>query len=169
MVRRRARTAAEIMADLESDPEWVEQNRQREEKKAAAEAQFGVEEDPIIVDLEKVGLKVGSVWDLVNSSASYPEAIVVLLDHLRRPYHVRIRNGIIRALTVREARGVAGGDILRELRHETDSENRWALANALTLVATDDNTDAIKALADDPDYEDVHERLEEALSAASRS
>jgi hypothetical protein len=164
MVRGRKKVGAwDLMQELQSDPEWVRQNADREAKQAAAEAQFRVEEDPIIVDLAKVGLEVGSVWDLVNSSASYSEAIVVLLDHLRRPYHSRIRNGIIRALTTPEARSVAGQDVLRELGHEKDSENRWALANALTVVADRDDADQIRRLADDPAYEDIHERLEEAL------
>ena len=163
------RTAAESDRLFQACPEWIEQDRQREAKRAAAEAQFRVEEDPIIVGLAKVGLEVGSVWDLVNTSASYPEAILVLLTHLRRPYHPRIRNGIIRALTVPEARGVAAQDILHELDGEKDDENRWALANALTVVANRADADRIRALANDPAFEDVHERLEEALNkVASR-
>ena len=58
---------------------------------------------------------------------------------------------------------MAGQDILRELGQEKDGENRWALANALTVVADRTDVDQIKTLADDPAYEDVHERLEEAL------
>lgn len=163
MAKKPLKTAAELMAELQSDPDWVAQNDQREAKRAAAEAQFRAEEKPIIVDLARVGLEVGSVWDLVNSNTSYPEAIVVLLDHLRHPYHPRIRNGIIRALTVQEARGVAGQNILRELDQEKDPENRWALANALTVVADRKDMTQIGELANDPACGDVRERLEEAL------
>jgi len=166
MARKPLKTAAELMAELQNDPAWVQQNADREAKRAAAELRFRAEEEPMIADLAKVGSEVGSVWDLVNTNMSYPAAIPILLDHLRRPYHERIRNGIIRALTVKEAKGVASDDILDELQRETDEENRWALANALTVVADRADRQAIQALLDDPAYMDVSERLAEALKQA---
>ena len=155
--------ADELMAELQRDPEWVAQNAEREAKQAAAEARFRAEEEAMISDLAERGIKIGSVWDLVNTNSQYGAAIPVLLAHLKRPYHDRIRNGIIRALTTEEARGLAGEDILRELRHEGDAENRWALANALTVVSDKRDKEAIEVLLDDPSYEDVSERLSEAL------
>ena len=158
-------TAAEAAELFNSCPEWVAQNAARESNRQAAELRFRAEEGPIIADLAKVGFEVGSVWDLVNTNKSYSAAIRTLLDHLHRPYHERIRNGIIRALTVREAKGIAGGEILDELRRETDSENRWALANALTVVAERDDMVSIDGLLEDPAYDDVSERLSEALTS----
>jgi YD repeat-containing protein len=49
------------------------------------------------------GLDLHSVWDLVNSSAPYPQAVAVLLQHLARPYSDGLREGIARALAVPEA------------------------------------------------------------------
>lgn len=167
MAKKPRRTAAEFMAELQANPEWVAQNAAREAKRAAAKAQFRIEEEPIIADLAAAGFEVDSVWDLVNTNRSYPTTIPVLLDHLRRSYHARIREGIIRALTVKEAKGIAGGDLLNELRQETESENRWALANALTVVAERDDVPALQALLDDPAYADVSERLGEALKFTS--
>ena len=66
---------------------------------------------------------------------------------------------------MREAKGIAGGEILDELRRETDSENRWALANALTVVAERDDMVSIDGLLEDPAYDDVSERLSEALTS----
>ena len=162
----RSYTAQEWQDVLLSCPEWVAQDAARESKRQAAELRFRAEEEPMIADLAVAGFEVGSVWDLVNTNKSYPAAIPVLLDHLRRPYHERIRNGIIRALTVKDAKGIAGDDILDELGREADSENRWALANALTVVAERKDAVAIEALLGDPAYEDVSERLGEALKAA---
>ena len=159
----RSYTAQEWQDVLLSCPEWVAQDAAREAKRQAAEQQFRIEEEPIIADLAAVGFEVGSVWDLVNTNVDYAGAIPALLVHLKRPYHHRIRNGIIRALTTKEARGLAGENILHELRHEEESEDRWALANALTVVAQRKNIAAIKALLDDPAYGDVSERLGEAL------
>lgn len=158
--------AADLVELLNSCPEWVAENEAREAKRQAAELRFRAEEEAMVTDLAKVGIEVSSVWDLVNTDKSYPAAIPTLLDHLHRPYHMRIRNGIIRALTTREARGVAGRDILDELRREVGGENRWALANALTVVAGHEDSQAIQALLDDPSYEDVSERLTVALMQA---
>lgn len=156
-------TAAEATELFNSCPEWVMQNAEREAKRQAAELQFHAEEEPMLVDLAKVGCDVDSVWDLVNSDRSYAAAIPTLLDHFHRPYHKDIRNGIVRALTVKEAKGVVSGDIIDALKSEEDAENRWVLANALTVVAERANRQAIHTLLDDPAYEDVSERLIEAL------
>jgi hypothetical protein len=165
MAKQPRRTAAEFMAELHANPEWVAQNAAREAKRAEAEAQFRIEEEPIIAALAVAGFEVGSVWDLVNTTERYPSAIPVLLKHLIKPYHVRIREGVIRALTTPDARGVAADAILAELHAEADSEVRWALANALTVVADQGNAAAIETLLHDPAYEDVSERLGEALKS----
>jgi hypothetical protein len=156
----------DLMAELHADPAWVAREASRDSKRQAAELRFRAEEEPMIADLARVGFEVGSVWDLVNTNKSYPAAIPTLLDHLRRPYHERIRNGIIRALTVKEAKGVAGSHILNELQHEEAVENRWALAHALTVVADHQNRETIEMMLGNPAYEDINERLTEALSQA---
>lgn len=164
---KKSMTAMELDELLHSCPEWVAQNAEREAKRQAAELRFRAEEEPMIADLAKAGFKVGSVWDLVNTNKSYPAAIPILLDHLRRAYHKDIRNGIIRALTVKEAKGIVGSIILDELHGETDEENRWVLANALTVVADHANRESIQTLLDDPTYEDVRQQLTEALKQAT--
>lgn len=56
-----------------------------------------------MTDLEKVnnsllevGIEVDSVYDLVNTSMSYPEAIQPLIKHLKNIQDVNIKEGIIR-------------------------------------------------------------------------
>lgn len=161
-------TAAEAVDLFNSCPEWVAQNAELDANRAATERHLRAEEAPIIFDLAKVGVEIESVWDLVNTNEDYSVAIPALLNHLKRPYHHRIRNGIIRALTTPEARGLVGEGILRELGREEEPENRWALANALTVVADQSNAIAIRALFDDPAYEDVRERLGEALDVLQK-
>jgi hypothetical protein len=181
MKTKKRETAAEFMARLHSDPEWVRKNAEREARTKALEARFDAEERPILNDLAEVGCTVSSVWDLVNSSASYPHAIPVLLKHLQQPYHPRILEGIVRALTVKEARGAPAHEILDELKRRTvpspsddrpapegvqgmpRGDVRWALANALTVVADASMINEIKALVRDDCYQDMKERLETAL------
>jgi hypothetical protein len=167
MPKGKRETAAELMARLQRDPDWVRQNEEREARFKTLEARLAAEEEPILADLAGVGHTVRSIWDLVNSSAGYPAAIPVLCGHLRGSYHPRILEGIVRALTVREARGVAAREMLDELKRRGDepaSELRWALANALTITADRSMMEEITALLTDTRYEDVHERLRAALN-----
>jgi len=155
------------MEQLEADPEWVRQRDERRALHAASVEKLRLEMEPehapLMRDLAAIGMKVRSTDDVVNMSAPYPEAVPVLLRHLQTARHPVMRNSLARSLTVREARGVAGGPILRELKRERDSEVRFAMANALTIVATRDDADEIAALLADPGYEDVHDRLGQVL------
>jgi hypothetical protein len=169
----RSMTAAELVDLLNSCPEWVRQNADREARHRSevekTQREVKPEEDPLLLDLARAGCRVGSVWDLVNTSASYPDAILVLLKYLPLARHPVLRNGIARALTVKEARGIAAGPILRELKKPSeDTEVRWALAHALTVVAEKKDAEEIKSLINDRHYEDVRERLEKALKTALR-
>jgi hypothetical protein len=163
MPRRESVTAKELRARLESNPEWVERQRRKDEHFEALNELLRQDEASLVTDLAAVGWPVESVWDLVNTSKSYPEAIPVLLQHLPRPYHKRTREGIVRALAVLEAEGLAGPAILRELQRETDENLRWVLANTLCIVATPEEAQGIRDLLADPGYADTHERLGQAL------
>ena len=163
-------TAADLMRRLQGDPNWVRENAKREAEHKAAVAkrceEFRPEENPLLADLNSVGVKVDSVWDLVNAKWSYRTAIPVLSEHLQRARHPLLREGIVRALTVPEARGIAGRVVLSELSRSGDQSPhlvRWAMANALTVVADETMADAIKQLIADDDYADVRERLTLAL------
>jgi hypothetical protein len=122
-------TAAEAVALLQSDPEWVQKNEEREAQRKALEAQLKADEAPLVEALNNAGVQVSSVWDLVNSQSSYAAAIPVFAQHLKLPYHPKIVEGIARALTVKEARNLAGRALLERLQR-TDAESaemRWAL------------------------------------------
>jgi len=163
MKRGRTIGASDLMAELQSDPEWVERDRQREERRQADEAYFRREEVPLVAELARAGYDVKSVYDFVNSSASYAPALPVLIEHLGGNYPPRIREGIARALAVQEARGIAGRPVLNALREEQNADVRWVLANSLTIVADQTDAETIKSLIGDPSFEDVRERLQQAL------
>jgi hypothetical protein len=58
----------------------------------------------------------------------------VLILHLQRPHHPRVREGIIRALTVRDGGVDLERALLGAFKGETDRSLRWVLANALTVA-----------------------------------
>ena len=77
-------------------------NKARQKERMERSARLRVEEEPILVDLRAIGWNVESVWDLVNTSTGYSEAIPILLKHLLLPYSDRTREGIARAVAVPE-------------------------------------------------------------------
>jgi hypothetical protein len=112
MPRRKSMTAGELMRQLEADPQWVTRRDECERLRKQKEAELRRDEAPLVAELQSVGLNVRSAWDLVNTAARYPTAIPILLAHLERTYHDAIREGIARALAVREARNLAWDKIL---------------------------------------------------------
>jgi hypothetical protein len=88
-----------------SDDERVrlrEINKEKELERIDRSVRTRIEEEPILSELREVGWKVQSVWDLVNTSKRYPEAIPVLLKHLQFPYSDVVIEGIARSLAVPE-------------------------------------------------------------------
>lgn len=165
-------TAAELVDRLSSDPVWVRKKQKRQARHAARAAQLRAElepeEGPLLIALRTVGCNVNSVWDLKDTKPSYPAAIPILIKFLATAHHPVLRQGIARALTVKEARGLAGHQLLQELMAKKDprgSEERWTLANALTVAWDISLVDEIRALVADPDYADVHELLMESLKS----
>jgi len=86
---------------------------------------------------------------LVNTVAPYPDALPILLKHLRRPYPDRVREGIARALAVRDAK--FGWDELTALYiAEPEGTNaKRGLAVALAAVSHKAVLDDVIALAHD--------------------
>ncbi len=60
-------------------------------------------EELLVRELRGVGIEVQSIYDLVNTSKPYSRAYPILVRHLRLSHDTRTREGIIRALTVKEA------------------------------------------------------------------
>lgn len=162
--------ADEWAALLESCPEWVAMRAKQDAHQKAAEERAIEEQALLLAALRKVGYRIRWIWDFVNTADSYPEAIPVLLDHLRRPYSDGTREGIARALSVREARGSAGPVIIQVLREteDADPQLRWALANALTIVATHSDRDNIQALIKNEECEEVRNRLKRSIKTAAK-
>ena len=113
------------------------------------------EEDSLVVDaLRAIGMRVESIYDLVNTKDPYPEAIPVLLDILPRVGNDRIKEGVARALSVREARPIAARPLIQEFLSvpsgtESEKHTKWAIGNALSVVADDSVFEEVHALCED--------------------
>ena len=163
-------TAAKLLKSLRHNPEFIRREQQDEQRRQELEGFFDAEERPLIQDLGQVGLKIKSVWDLVNSSQAYAQAIPVLLKHLKQPYHPKIKEGIIRALTVKEAVGVAAPPLVEAFRNITDPDTfvgqnlKWVIGNALSVVADEDVFESIVELVRDKRHGKARAMLPLALS-----
>ncbi|HEV3086950.1 MAG TPA: hypothetical protein VGX96_06955 [Candidatus Elarobacter sp.] len=107
------------------------------------------------------GLSVTSIDDLVNTKERYKEAYPALLQLLNRDYPIRIREMIVRSLTVPDARDIAFDRLVKmyaEPEHVVTSRAigyesyRSALANAISVLANRADREIIKQLAQDHKY-----------------
>lgn len=141
-------SAADLMADLNADPEFVAKRACAEHERLERVAEWRRAEAPLVAELRAAGLTVESAWDLVNTASPYPGALRILLDHVRRPYPARVREGIARALAVPAAK--FGWSALKRLySDEQDHEVKDALAVALAAIADAEVIDEVIALARD--------------------
>lgn len=140
--------AADLMAKLNADPEFVAKRQREEEERLRREAGYRLAEAPLVNELRAAGYQVQSAWDLANTQGSYPEALPILVAHLPRPYPAPVREGIARALAVPEAK--AAWDVLTRLyRQEQDGRPKDGLASAIAAAADDDVIGDVIALAHD--------------------
>lgn len=111
-------------------------------------------------DLAAVGVEAESPWVLVNTRATYKAAVPVLLewldlaeDEVPRWQRDGFREGLVRALTVKEGRGVAAPVLVREYyRPGGSSSYQWAVGNALEVVADDSIFEELAAVVRDKSF-----------------
>lgn len=142
-------TAAELAAELEGDPEHQRKTEAAESERRARVREYRIAEQPIVAELLQAGVAVNSVWDLVNTSKPYPDALPVLLKHLQQGgYPDRVMEGLASALAVKPA--AFAWDTLRELYLKAQGPGEEeGLAVALAESASDSRIDELIALLDE--------------------
>jgi len=121
---------------------------------------------------ERIGLSINSVFDLVNSKTAYPKAIPILLECLPQTSEKWIKEGIVRALSVKEARGRADSALVREFKaiSPDDKEHqslKWAIGNALSIVGTNSVADDLFEIVQDLSHRKAREMVVVALGNLS--
>jgi hypothetical protein len=165
-------TAKDLHARLAADPEYQARHSAHEEHFRKVDEERRLDELPVVEEIGAAGLLIESVWDLVNTRERYPEAIPALVKHLAiKTYLPVTRAGIVRSLTVPEARGAPAKEIIRQLRESTkpeEDEFRWTAANALTVAATRDDVAEMEAFLPHAQSPGVAKRLKTAINNAKR-
>lgn len=133
-------TAAEFIRQTANDPEYQARLRELNVERDALRLRCELDEKALVVELRALGLRVMSVYDLVNNKphpvlpskfvGPYPQAYPVLLKHLNLPHEPNIREGIIRALVVSDLPAESHFLLLEQLRSEKNRIHRVCLALA---------------------------------------
>lgn len=142
-------SAAELMAQLAGDEHHISQSAAAQLKRDVRTQQLHDAEQPIVRQLRGLGLDIASVWDLVNTSEPYPEALPVLLRHLERGgYPDRVMESLGRAMAVRASSFAWASlrDVYLAAQGPGDEEG---LAAALAAAATASHMDDLLALVAD--------------------
>lgn len=127
------------------------------------------EEKELLAELEEAGIKVDSVWDLVNRENNYPEALPILANHIAKPYTPKTLEGIVSALTVKEARGLVDNKLPKLFKEIKDHCLRGAIGNAIAVVSTEKDLDSIILLLEDREsYGEARYFLIEAIARIQR-
>lgn len=166
MMRQKPTTAAELMAQLNSDPEWVAKRELEEREREAREAECRAVERPLVEELQAAGFKVDTAWDFVNTKDSYAEALPILLKHLDCAYPPAVREGIARAMAVPQSR-FAWHDLVRYYRDEESDRVKDGLAVAIAATAHLGVLDELIALAKDRELGDSRLLLLRALARST--
>lgn len=103
-------------------------------------------------ELEYVGIFINDIYDLVNTKKKYPKAIPVLVKLLREVSDAAVKEGIIRALAVKEAKGVAGKALFKEYHTLKNSSKHlaWAIGNTIAVIITNDDEKDVLEIVQNP-------------------
>lgn len=167
----RPKTAAELMAELAKDPGFAARAQERERARQAGAEAYAREAAPVLQALRKAGLQVTSIAELKTLGEAGRPAVPVLLQWLARVDHPPLKEEMVRALSVPWAAPEAAPFLIEAFTRaedDTGSGLRWAIGNALAVVADDTVFDDVARLACDKRYGKAREMLTVALGNMTR-
>jgi HEAT repeat protein len=129
----------------------LNQVEQRERERLATVARNKADAAPVVAALRDAGFVVDTVAELFNKKLDYQTAIPILVEWLRRVANPDVKQDIVRALSVKWARHAAPL-LLAEFERADDPTGtgvRWAIGNALEVLAGDEIADGMIKLAMD--------------------
>lgn len=160
------KSAAELMAELNADPDYVARMRQRDRQQTENVDNYRRAAEPILLELAASGFKVQSLGELRHSGTEYPAAIPILLRWLPKVENAQVKEDLVRTLSVPWAAPEAVPVLISEFQKSDDQPHdglRWAIANGLAVTADDAVFDQLVALVTDRKYGKEREMLALAL------
>ncbi len=159
-------SASEIVNKLRQDPTYMAKNAEREKRRDTLALEFARQSEPIVSDLAAIGFVYSSIDDLRRSGLRYEKAVPVLVKWLLLVTNQALKESIVRALSVPWARPVATLPLITEFRGAKGLNSdslKWAIGNALSIVADDSVFHEIAELVADKRHGKAREMLAVAL------
>jgi HEAT repeat protein len=159
------KSAVELMRELERDPEYRAKAQDREAQRVRNAENYHAAAQGLLDDLAAAGITVDTIADLRPRKRDYPRALPILLHWLSRVSDPAVREDIVRTLSVPYARSAALS-LIQEFKRTTDPSIeglRWAIANALAVVADDTVFGELEELVRDKRWGKAREMLALAL------
>lgn len=131
-------------------------------------------EEPILTELAAAGFETRSLADLRHSSTRYRDAVPVLLRWLARVSDPKVKEEIVRALSVPWAKPAATAPLIEQFHAVDESVDpnglglRWTIGNALEVVFDDASFDALAELAQDRRYGKARQMIVLGLGKSKR-
>lgn len=162
--------AWDLKEELKADPEWAAKNEAIGAEKRALAAEFAREAKPILDELKAAGFPVSEPGELQTLKKRQAEALEILMRHLDKEYHWRVRDSIIIALRAPFARGEPARKVLEQFRnsHNEHREVRWAMVDVLEIIADKSMVAELEALARVETDADIAQFLPEVVKSASK-
>jgi HEAT repeat protein len=163
-MKKSTKTAAELMAELNQKPEFVARQRELAERTRRNVQEYGEAAAPLLAELAAAGFVVQSVSELHQKRINYESVVPILVKWLPLIANPRVKESIVRALSVPFAQEAA--PLLVEEFRRVDSEPsglKWAIGNALDVVANDAVLDEMIDLAKDKHHGKAREMLVSGL------
>ena len=122
--------------------------------------------EPVLTDLAEAGFRVESISDLFNNKRDYRPIIPLLIEWLPRVNNLKVKEMIVRALSVPAAKPAAALALISEFERAPPhhaSGLKWAIGNALSVVADDTVFERLAELVTDKGHGKAREMLAVAL------
>ncbi len=167
---RRPRPADEVVEIFKRDPQWATAAVEADLQHKVRERARLSESRPILDELRAIGIAVNSVSDMYNNRMDYKTAIPLLVSWLSRTRNPKIKEEIVRALSIRWAKRIAARPLIAEYDALPANQHslRWAIGNALDVVADDSVADDLIRLAVDRTYGEDRQMVVRALRHVHR-
>jgi HEAT repeat protein len=110
-------------------------------------------EDQLVVSaIRQKGLVISSVWDLVHTADDHPDVVPVLVTMLSQTSDYDVKEGIVRALSLKAFRPLAFEALISAIEDLFDDMSpaadtlKWAIGNALSAQATKPDGESLTSL-----------------------
>jgi hypothetical protein len=134
MTKKNWKTAGEIMAELNSNPDFVRRKAEKEKRREEREKRFAALERPILDELKASGFEAGSITELIKKSRPLPhEIVVVLLGGIETATDVKLLEWLVRALAA-AGHPFDGRPLVKCYETFKDDNLRWVIANTIACA-----------------------------------